>query len=296
MRRPLPWLLVGLVTVSGAIGAALGITGHAGSPGPAAAQWVADVVSATKAAGTARVQYTEVTTSANPDLRGSTAGSGVIDFSAQTVHVTEVEDQPEWSVGAGGVIHPMHTKLREGTIGIGTTLYQSFAPVGVGYAAETGWSKQSVPRDEGDLGLASASGGAALLALTGPLTVLTVRDLGRASVDGEATTRYLVRSEARLSCPRRAGEPAPPIQSTTLWIGGGMRLVQARQAEFDSGKIPAALLRLSPEFAVRPKGSTTMTFTVRFSAFGAPVHIVPPAAVEQNAGSSFGIATGRCAS
>jgi len=75
-----------------------------------------------------------------------------------------------------------------------------------------------------------------------------------------------------------------------------MRLVQARQAEFDSGKIPAALLRLSPEFAVRPKGSTTMTFTVRFSAFGAPVHIVPPAAVEQNAGSSFGIATGRCAS
>ncbi len=41
-------------------------------------------------------------------------------------------------------------------------------------------------------------------------------------------------------------------------------------------------------------GSSTMTFTVRFSAFGAPVHIAPPAAVEQHVVSAIAV-TARCA-
>lgn len=82
------------------------------------------------------------------------------------------------------------------------------------------------------------------------MTVLSVRDLGHASVEGESTTCYLARCEPQLACPRRAGQPAPPIESTTMWLDAHRRLVRVRHAEFDNGKTPAALLKVSPELAV----------------------------------------------
>ena len=257
MRRLLPWLLVGLVGAGGAIGAALGITGHAGSPDTTPAQWVADVMSATKAAGTARVQYAEVTTSANPDLRGSATGSGVIGFSAQAVHVTEVDDQPEWSVGArrrdppdphgdqGGDHRDRHDALPE---------LRSRRPRARGRRERAGRSSRC-RATTGGLGLASASGAAALLALTGPVTRAQRprprprlrRRRGHDALPGAHRSPVELPPAARES--RRRRSRAPRCGSTA----GGAWCRPATPSS-TAGRSRPRCRRCHPQLAVRPIG------------------------------------------
>ena len=299
MRRLAPWVLVVLLGLGAGLGAALGAAASPGTPGPTPAQWVDGVLATTKAAGTARLAFSSVTASKNPDLRGSSSGTGAIDFSARTMRTTEVQHQIEWSIGPGGVIDPRPETLSEDAIAIGPTLYQSLAPVGLGFGLHFGWTKLSFPRPSA-LGLASGAP-SALIPLAGPYTVLSARELGPATLDGTATTRYLVRSELEPACPHPRGKshvaplPSPTSAFTTVWIDGKGRLMQARSSSYDSGRIPAALLKATPQFADRPKGSSTTTSTLRFSAFGTPLHISPPAATEGGGGTSIAL-TLRCAS
>jgi hypothetical protein len=126
-----------------------------------------------------------------------------------------------------------------------------------------------------------------LFALSGPFAVLSVRKLGPASLDRTATTRFVVRTTLRHDCPKPATTrgsdsavlAAPTAQSTTMWVDGKGRLVQARSSSYNSGNIPAAILKSDPWGNDRPQGSTTTTTTVRLSAFGAPVAITAPNAV-----------------
>src|SRR6202044_1168649 len=78
MRRLVPWVLVSLVALGAAAGAALGIA-HGTAP-EAPSQWVAAVLATTERAGTARFSYNHVTSSPNADLRGSLSGHGEVDF------------------------------------------------------------------------------------------------------------------------------------------------------------------------------------------------------------------------
>ena len=190
MRRLVPWVLVVLLGLGAGLGAALGAAASPGTPGLTPAQWVDGVLATTKAAGTARLAFSSITASKNPDLRGTSSGTGAIDFSVRTMRTTEVQHQIEWSIGPGGVIDPRPGTLSESAIG--STLYQSLAPVGLGFGLHVGWTKLSFPRTSA-LGLASGAA-SALIPLAGPYTVLSVRELGSATLDGTATTRYLVRS------------------------------------------------------------------------------------------------------
>lgn len=108
MRRSAPWALLLLIALGVGLGAALGAAGSPGTAGPSGEQWVARVLAATKAAGTAHLDDTQVSTSPDPDLRGSSAGTGAIDFATGSFQIT-ADHEMEWSSDSGGPIH-RHTE------------------------------------------------------------------------------------------------------------------------------------------------------------------------------------------
>jgi hypothetical protein len=115
---------------------------------------VAGVLAATKAAGTAHLDDTQVSTSPNPDLRGSSAGTGAVDFATGSFQITDVDHEMEWSSDSDGPIHPHTETTSEGEIAIGPTLSPAFGPGSI----PSGWSKTPGRRNESDPGLASAHG------------------------------------------------------------------------------------------------------------------------------------------
>ena len=293
MRRLLPWALVALVGVGAALGAALGQANAPGTTsssvltGAAAQQWLSGVLAATKAAGSARLDLTGVSTSPHPLLRASSSGSGVVDFTSGTFRTSETDHSTEWSSDNGGPLHAQPQTTRFTDIGIGAALYQDFAPSGW----PSSWTKMRDGRQKGDLGLASADGfGFVLSALTGPAAAVTVRVLGPASVDGVRVTRSVVLTEPRSPCPR-SGRASTPAASTMVWVDSQGRLVQARTS-FSLGPSFGAFVRKhdvgSPDVPVEPVTSTT---TLRLSAFGAPVRVTAPS-TRQPGGASAVFVTG----
>ncbi len=282
MRRLIPWALLVLLGVGAGLGAALGAAGSPTAAGPSPQQWVDGVWAKTKAAGTAHLDYAAVTTSPNPVLRGSAAGTGVVDFAAGSFRISEVQHQDDWTTGPGGRIQPHAETFAQAAIAVGPDVYLDLGPT-----TTAGWAKESIPRNRSGLGLSAAAGFSDALSWLGsPFRVLRVRALGTARVEGEETTRYVVRSQLQVDCPKGTSRPGLALESTTLWIDGQGRLVQARNAAYSSGKLPAAIVRANPIWADRPMGSTTQHTTLRLSAFGAPVHVAPPAAtVDQSSAS-----------
>jgi hypothetical protein len=280
VRRLVPWALVLLIGIGAGAGAALGAahsSGTTSSTSAAPAQWVAGVLATTAAGGTAHLDYEEVTTSVNPVLRGTAAGGGVVDFAAGTFRVSQVDHQSDWTVGPGGQIEPHPETFVQASIAVGPVVYLNLGPTG-----RVGWSKESIPRDRSGLGLGSANGfSSALTFLSAPFTVRSVRDLGAGHVGAETTTRYLVRSQLQQDCTNGKRDPAALVEGrdTTVWVDGHGRLVQVQNALYSSGRLPASIVKANPILAVRPKGSMTQHNTLRFSAFGAPVHIAPPTAL-----------------
>jgi hypothetical protein len=263
-----------LVGIGAGSGAALGQANAPGTTGASPTQWVAGVLAATKAAGTAQLQFTEVTASSNPDLRGSSTGSGVVDFAAGTFRVSDIAHQFDWTIGSTGRVltHPETFGQKE--IAIGPAVYQSIGAD----SPLSGWIREPTPRDDSAIGLGSADGFAdPLLSLTAPYRVRSVRDLGRASLGGTDATRYLVESRLQVHCPKSDTAMRQPMQRTTLWIDGQGRLVQARSTSYSNGKIPAAYLKRNPQFAEEPTGASTSVTTLRLSAFGQPVRVAAPA-------------------
>jgi hypothetical protein len=183
-----------------------------------------------------------------------------------------------WSSENGGPTHVQHETTTDGEIVIGRSDYENFGLPGF----PDSWTEQPVQRDEGELGFAFADGfGLVLSALTGPFTAVTVTRLGMATVNGTSTTRYLVQTRIGPSteaiCPARKGTRQKPLLGrTTVWVDDAGRLVQVRAHSYFSGKIPASFAKQNPSIADEPLGPITYTSTLRFSGFGAPVHIARP--------------------
>jgi hypothetical protein len=298
VRRLLPWALLALIGVGAGLGAALGQANAPGTTassdlvGTAAQRWLSGVLAMTEAAGTAHLDYTGLGTSPNPVLRDSSTGSGVVDFAAGTFRTIETDHSMEWSSQDGGPEHAQAQTTSESDIAIGSTLYQNFGPGNL----PSGWTKTPGGRDKSELGLGSAAGiGFVLSGLTGPVTTVSVRALGPASVDGAPATRYLVRTEPRPICPdpgRRV-----PEESTTVWVDSNGRLVQARNAFSISATFGASLRKENPDLGDIPLGPRTLTSTLRLFAFGAPVHIATPAVRPSGSAAITqitGTATTRC--
>jgi hypothetical protein len=285
VRHVVPWGLLLLIGVGAGLGAALGAAGSPGTAGssvlagPEAQQWLTGVLASTKAAGTAHLDSTSVATSPDPDLRQSGTGSGVVNFATRSFRVSETDHTLSWSSENGGPTHVQRETTTDGEIVIGRSDYENFGLPGL----RGSWTEQPVQRDEGELGFAFADGfGPVLSALTGPFTAVTVTRLGTATVIGTSTTRYLVQTQIGPStgapCPTRKGTRQKPLLGrTTVWVDDAGRLVQVRVHSYFSGKAPASFAKQNPSIADEPLGPITYTNTLRFSGFGAPVHIARPA-------------------
>jgi hypothetical protein len=67
-----------------------------------------------------------------------------------------------------------------------------------------------------------------------------------------------------------------PEASSTIWVDGNGRLVQARNSFTISAAFVASLRKEKLDLGDVPFGPRIFTSTLRLSAFGAPVHIAAP--------------------
>jgi hypothetical protein len=300
VRRLLPWVLLGVLGLGVVVAAVVGAVNAPSGPGePAAApasgadaasRWVAGVLATTADAGTAHFDYAHVTTSKNPLLHDVLTGTGVVDFSAGDVQVTEVDRQPSIT-SATSTAQPVIVQATAEEVGIGRTTYQAVAQEGTPNPV---WMKLTAPRDPtAQLGLQTAlNASVALSALGGTQRPVSVTDLGHAVVGGVATTKYEVRTAA--VCPSPLTRPRDEVQEpTTVWLDSSGRLVQVRAVVRQSGRLTAAVFKATPTLAHLAGGASTTTNTIRFSAFGAPVHILAPTHVVAIPESSTGSASVR---
>lgn len=274
MRRVLPWALLVVLLVGAGVGAVVGQAATRPGPAPAAAQWIAGVVATTRAAGTAHFTDTSWTTSRVPALRGSSSGSGVVDFATGSVSATDVSHSYELSSTDGGPMRGSVVRNVTAVIAIGRSAWERLGG---------SWAKSARLRPGDDpLDLVDAPGASvALDAISGAGPVVGIRPLGPATVGGVATTRYLVVRARPTPCDaaQAAALKDFTIGSTTLWVDGAGRLVQVQNAlHIDITPPPPALHAYSSGF---PTGAEVITTTVRLGDFGAPVHITAPATTSQ---------------
>ena len=288
MRRLVPWALVALVGVGAGLGAALGQRTRPARP-------VRPIWWEPPRNGVRRPGRDESRRDGAPGLSAASAPARTPTCAARprgpapstsrpdTIRTSEMEHQIEWSSRTGGLIHAQAQTTSEGAIGIGSTLYQSLGPGGhVGQLDEDSPFRATRAHS----GWASADG----FALSCPRsTARSPRSASASSgrlVDGTPATRYLVRSEPRPVCPHPGSRQLPRRRSTTVWIDGKGRLVQARNSSTQQRQDPGGPPQGEPQFADHPSGSSTITSTLRFSAFGAPVHIAAPATAAPAASTS----------
>ena len=222
MRQIAPWALLVVLLVGVGVGA---VVGQAQAPGQTPTQWVDGVLAATKVAGTARITFSEVSTSSNPAMRGSSTGSGVVDFRTGSSRVTEVSFSSQSSSTDGGPVHSSLVRDVQETIDIGKSSFEN----DLGF-----WTKTAREGSAGDpLGLLDALGPLTFGEIGAGTPVARLDDLGTASLGGVATTRYLVAASVPPSCEEavRASTAAGLyFDPTTLWVDHQGRLVQARSA------------------------------------------------------------------
>lgn len=300
MRQIAPWALLVVLLVGVGVGA---VVGQAQAPGQTPTQWVDGVLAATKAAGTARITFSEVSTSSNPAMRGSSTGGGVVDFRSESIRTTEVSFDSQSSSTDGGPVHTSLVRNVDETIDIGKLSWQLLGGT---------WTKTSRLRSAGDrIGWLDSLGPFALGDIGAPIEDL--EDLGPALVRGVATTRFLLTASVPPSCQaavRAAVAAGTYIGPTTLWVDSQGRLVQARSAlhlnlrplksvEERINKLEEkSQKQFEKEFPGAPKlptltipsGVEVYVFTLHLADFGAPVHITAPVITRQR-GSQFGAST-----
>jgi hypothetical protein len=296
VRRLVPWSLLCLLAVGAAAGAAL--AGGRTSPESTPSQWVAGVLASTQKARSAEFTYSHVTSSSNPDLRGSLSGHGLVDFSTGDVRVTEVDHDVTFTSTGRQPLHPESTTSTEDAVVVGGTVYQA-NPI-PGFSFSTKYRKlpfSGLPRSQRGLSLA-LNASVALDALQGPYAVASVTKLGPSVDHGVTTTQYEVSYAPLHVC---AAHQAPQVLTqppSRLWLDRAGRLVQVRSAfSYTSpiahgAKLPAALADL-------PQGPVTTVATLTFTAFGRAVHIAAPPTNEilpMGSATSFGIAVARSGS
>jgi hypothetical protein len=292
VRRFVPWALLGLVAAGAALAAAVGATNALGTPGVSPTAWVANLLATTARAGTAHFMYSSVSASRSAAFAGSTSGSGDIDFRSGDVRATEVQHQTQFTTTPSGLPQPMRTATSIRFIGIGASVYQSFAPAGL---TALPWAKLSWHRDPSqDLGLAMTGIASAPLDELG-LTqrVVGVRDLGASTLRGVSTTRYVVSTVPVCSSPHDGDRQthratlAETVGPSDVWVDAEGRLVQIVGSVRLSGRPPAALAQPGPSMALAYPATTTDA--LRFSDFGAPVRIHAPSVLRPAYSSSISI-------
>ena len=289
MRRLVPWVLVSLIAVGAAAGAALGIAHKTSAETPS--QWVAAVLATTERAGTARLSYTQITSSPDADLRGSTAGSGMVNFATGDAQVTEVDHDISFTSTGNQPLHPVHSTNTQHAIVIGGTVYQANPIPGISVTGEYHVLPfPKVPRSQRGLSLA-LNASVALDALRGPYAVASVLDLGPATVGGTAATKYEVTYAPLHVCAPHQPPTEVTQHPTLVWVDNAGRLVRVRSTSNFSGRLPKDV-KLPAAFTGIPRGPTTTVSTLTFSAFGTPVHVVapPPAAIASRGESGFAVA------
>jgi hypothetical protein len=296
-RRAIPVALLGLLLVgvltAGIAGQIVSPRAHttaaAASATSSPGRWVATLLATTARAGTARVTYSQVNASPNPEMRDSIIGRGAVDFVTGAVRVSQVERQAGDVASGARQPHPGPAAFTPiagtiATIGVGKAVYEEFA----GH-----WLLLGLPRDpHAQLGLEFVGNASiALGGLEGLEPVASVRRLGPASLEGMPTTRYLV-TNAPLLCGKTPAKNAGfEVQGpTTVWVDGHGRLVQARYTIDVGGNVP----RGTPSSGLAV-GPVTTTATLTLSRFGSPVTIAAPSDLITTGGtsSSFTI-RGRC--
>lgn len=271
MRLILPWAFLGLLALGAGLGAALG---QLDSPGETLVRWIDGVVLATQGAGSARLQFTTVTTSADPSLASKSAGVGVINFSEGDFRVTTLNRQHQFESINGGAPRLTGQIWGEETIAIGQTVYSRLQAG----PAFSGWSKVRFPRRERqDFGLAATGAEDAVGGVVGPTPVAAVRPLGRGSVRGVPAARYRIATEPLYICGERGRTLyVHRFAPTTLWVDSDGRLLQARTSLHTPGSTSPG----PPDPAGRSQpivvAASTTVATLTFSDFGVPVHIAAP--------------------
>jgi hypothetical protein len=280
VRRLLPWALLGLLAVGVAVGAA---SGQVESPSQTPAQWLAGVVAATEAPGTAHLEFVNVTKSPDPSQASKSAGLGVIDFSSGNFRVTEVSRQQQFESINGGPLRLTGQIYGQEEIAIGHTLYTILnRSVPFGH-----WSKLRYPRHgRQDFGLAMTGAEDAVGGLVGPTPVNSVRRLGHGSVGGVMATRYQITTEPLYICGAHGRTLfVHRFAPTTLWVDDQGRLLRIqtffRTPGITSHGPPDASGNSQP-VVVAP---STTNATLTFSRFGTPVQIAAPRLSESVGGS-----------
>lgn len=287
MSRLIPWLLISLVLLGAATGTALGVVQKSTSASPS--QWVTDVLAATEKAGSAHFSYSHVTSSPNPDLRGTLSGHGVVNFATGDVRVTEIDHDITFTSMGNQPLHPAHSMTTEDAIVMGGTVYQANPISGLAFPEKYSvLAFPALPRSQRGLSLA-LNAAVALDALHETYAVASLTDLGPAEVDGVATTKYEVGYAPLHVCAPHQAPQTLTQHPSIVWIDSAGRLVQVRSTLYFSGRLPHGGL------ASFPQGPVTTVATLTFSEFGKPVHVAapPPSAILPEDGTSTGFAVAR---
>jgi hypothetical protein len=271
VRRFAPWLLLGLLTLGVAAGAASGVAGQ--SPSLSARAQIARIIAATRSAPSARFSYSLVTTSKSPFLRSSGSGTGEVDFTTNSLRVSERQRGTEW-VGVGDApARPVTQTTRTSEIQIGRTGYRQLS-TGINVLGARWIKVATFP--VGSLGAFGALGQISpldTLAMNASVRGLQVHDLGQATIAGRATTKFLFSLPTCLAVAKGHGVRSM-IAPTEVWVDGRDRLVQATDVmREDVSKNAFAGIAAAVHF---PAGRSTTVTTVRLYDFDAHVSITAP--------------------
>ena len=292
VRRFTPWFFLLATIVAAAAGAALGVAQRSSALTPS--QWVTGALASTDKAGSADFSYSCITSSLNPELRGSISGHGLVDFSDGDVRVTEIDHDISFSATGNEALRPVSSTSTLEAIVVGRTVYQANPIPGIPLAGRYHVLPfPGLPRSQRGLSLA-LNASVALDTLSGPYAVASVTKLGTAEVDGVATTKYEVGYALLHVCAPHESPQVLSQRPTGVWLDGAGRVVRVRSTFYSNDRRPHGV-KIPAAFDDFPQGAVTTVATLTFSEFGAPVHVTaPPAsAIIEGGSTSFGTATAK---
>jgi hypothetical protein len=290
MRRALPWVTVGLLVLGVGAGVGLGIAGQTTTPRAlTATRQIARIVAATRGAETARFSYSSSNASTNRLLRGSTRGTGVVNFADDAMRTVESDQSIGSSGTSAATAKPVVQHNVTDEIWIGRTEYTRFASDNELVSLHAPWVKGATwPKDSfGPLGAVGQIGPLGELGLDESVPGFRLQDAGSGMVRGVEATQYrIVVPTCGTSGPTEGiTETTTPLQ---LWVDSHGRLVQARMSSTEDIAKNAHVEEQLPGGGF-PPGRITIVSTIDLGDFGAPTAIAAPAVVhtQSSGGSGF---------
>jgi hypothetical protein len=247
---------------------------------------VAEVIAATTAAHSAQVTDRSVTSSANPDLRGTSVTLGDADFATGNSSSTTTSHSIVFETPNNGptveTVQVDTTRQRS----IGRQAYRQFAKTPIG----TMWVKlpSAFAGHRGLVGTIFGIDASALGLLVAPASDLALTPLRTTTLGGTPVTIYHV----DVTSPKAACMAGVPYATsgtvalgTEIWVDGRSRLVEAQSRRmFTLGRFPVRLGASLP--APGFTGTAVMTSTLLLRDFGEKVRVAAPPFVAPRANSS----------